>query len=256
MSNNKIVFSSVKAVKKVTNKELECDDNGYYTMNVGALNTFNSAGAYYSLAGAKALFESNSALMRRIKNGFLKAEVGHPKKTSIMSMPEYMNRILTINPENVCAHIKEVWLEETNTKEAGSDANLVLIKAKIKPSGPKAQFLKELFDDPDANVAFSIRSLTTDTLINGIVVKVLKQVITWDFVIEPGLSTATKWKTLGIESLDLMSIDMEDMETRTDLVKSLKNEETYATEDSKEVIQSLITMFDCNKDNSCIVHNW
>lgn len=256
MSTNKVVFSSIKAIKKIKNKELECDENGYYTINLGALNTYNSAGAYYRLDGAKTLFEANSILMRRVKNGFLKAEVGHPKKSPSMTMSDYMNRILTINPENVCAQIKEIWLEETSEVEPGADGNLVLIKGKVKPVGPKSEFLKELFEDPDANVAFSIRSLTTDTLINGTVIKVLKQVITWDFVIEPGLSKATKWQTLGIESLDLLTIDMEDTETKEKIVKNLKDEETVATEDSKEVLGALINIFDCSKNNSCIVHEW
>ena len=134
MSNSKVVFSSVKVTKNIPNKDLMCDENGYYTINLGALNVFNSSGAYYKLKGAEQLFVASSILMRRIKNGFLKAEVGHPKKNSGMTMSDYMNRILTINPENVCAHIKEVWLEETVIKDGNSAENLVLIVGKVKPN--------------------------------------------------------------------------------------------------------------------------
>jgi len=256
MGNNKIVFSSIKTTKNIKNKDLEVDADGYYTINLGALNTFNSAGAFYKLDGARQLFESSSILMRRIKNGFLKAEVGHPKKQPSMTMNDYMTRILTINPENVCAHIKEIWLEETNEKEPGSNENLVLIKGKVKPNGPKAEFLKELLEDSDANVAFSIRSLTKDVIINGVVVKTLSQVVTWDFVIEPGIKHATKYKTLSIESLDLLSIDLDDNQTKNEISESLKEDENVATEDSREMLQSVIDLFDCKKDNSCILHNW
>lgn len=254
--NNKIVFSSVKTTKKFDNKKLDMDGDGYYTIILGALNIFNSGGAFYEEAGSKALFESSSDLMRRIKNGFLKAEVGHPKKQPGQTMSEYMNRILTIDPNNVCANIKEVWLEDSGKKDAGSDKNIIYIYGKVKPSGTKGDFLKELFDDPEANVAFSVRSLTKDQMVNGIVVKTLKTIIGWDFVIEPGLNVATKWKTLGIESLDLITISEDDTDTIDTLMTGLKEAEGVSTEDSLEIIRSVESVFDCKKNNSCIVHNW
>ena len=123
---NKVVFTSVKA-KSVKNAQLEKDGEGYYTITLGALNVYNSAGNYYALNGAKELFEGSGSLMRRINNGFLKAETGHPKRVPGSTIGEFMARILRIDEGNVCAHIKEVTLEESGEKEPGSNDNIVLL---------------------------------------------------------------------------------------------------------------------------------
>lgn len=256
MSDNKIVFSSVKVKNGAGDKGLPKDENGYYRITLGSLNIFNSAGAYYTLNGAKELFEASSSLMRRINNGALKAELGHPKKTPGMSMSEYMNRIITIDINNIGAHIKSVELVETNVKDKGAKDNRVDIIGWVKPTGPKAQYLIDLLDDPDANVAFSIRSLTNDSIVNGVVVKVLKQIITWDIVVEPGLHTATKWKTLGIESLDLLAIDFNDKETLSSLKESIKDDVGIGTEDNNLFKHEIMKELDCKKNGSCILHKW
>ncbi len=255
MSDNKIVFSSVK-VRKGLEGSLQKDENGYYRVPLGALNIFNSAGAYYTMNGAKELFESSSSLMRRINNGALKAELGHPKKAPGMTMSEYMNRIISIDINNIGAHIKSVELVETNIKEKGAKDNRIDIIGWIKPNGPKAQYLTDLLEDPDANFAFSIRSLTNDSIVNGVVVKVLKQIITWDIVIEPGLHMATKWKSLGIESMDLLAVDFNDKDTLKSLKDSIKDDIGIGTEDNNIFKHEIAKEFDCKKNGSCILHSW
>jgi len=249
MSNNKIVFSSVKTTSKVTADELEVDSDGYYTLNLGALNAFNSAGAYYALAGSKDLFESNAVLMRRIKNGYLRSEVGHPKKLPGMTFADYVNRITTIDLNNVCAHIKEVWLEN-------GKGDTVITKGKIKPLGPKANVLESILKEKEANVAFSVRSLTKDTVQNGIVVKTMTNIVTWDFILEGGMEDASKWKTLGIESIELLSIDLEDKETINEVIDGLKSVKNIGNEDNVEMLDIVKNLLDCSKNNSCIIHDW
>lgn len=258
MSTNKIVFSSVKTLARNKNKEtkLKKDNDGYYYICLGALNAYNSAGAYYKLEGAKDLFENSSHLMRRLNNGYVKAELGHPKKSPGMTMSEYMNRILTIDPENVCVHIKSMELVDSGKKDADSTDNLVYIMGWIKPHGPKAKFIEDVIEDDEANLAFSIRTLTRDKIINGVVTKTITQFITVDAVIEGGIQYASKWRTLGIESLDLIDIDIEDKDTMNTVVSDLKDISGVSTEDTKELLQNIEKVFDCNMDNSCIVHNW
>ncbi len=256
MGENKIVFSSIKAKKNRSNVKLEKDEQGYYKMTLGALNIFNSAGAYYKLEGAKDLFESSSSLMRRINNGALKAELGHPKKLPGMSMNEYMNRILTIDIENIGAHIKSVELVDSGKRDNNSTDNMIYIVAWVKPHGPKAKYLEDLIEDEDANIAFSIRSLTRDQIVNGILVKTLKQIITWDIVVEPGISVATKWKTLGIESLDLISVNVEDRGVITSIKKDLEEISGLGTEDNSELIKTIEDVFSCENDGSCIISKW
>lgn len=256
MSDNKIVFSSIKAKRDGVKEQLPKDENGYYYITLGALNIYNSAGAFYTANGAKQLFEASSRLMRRINNGALKAELGHPKKLPGMSMNDYMNRIIQIDIDNVGAHIKSVELVETDVCDKNSTAKMILIKGWVKPHGPKAQYLIDLLEDPDANVCFSIRSLTNDVISNGVLIKTLKEIITWDIVIEPGLHVATKWKSLGIESLDLISVDLNDSTTINSLKESLKEMSNIGTEDSREISNVILKEFDCKKNGSCILHKW
>lgn len=193
---------------------LPADDDGYYTMPIGGLNAFNSIGHYYTLEGAKQLFERSSVFMRRVANGCLKGEVGHPKRAQGMSMDDYVHRILTIEETNVCCHFKEIWLDESYGKMNPQFKNpgLVAIMAKVKPSGPKGDWLKKAFDNKDENVCFSIRALTRDFFERGQCYRVLQQICTWDNVNEPGIANATKWASPSLESLQETAVTMKQLE--------------------------------------------
>lgn len=206
---------------KGTNKQgvLTPDENGYYEMVLGALNFFNSGGAFYPLEPAKGIFESSSSLMRRINDGALRGELGHPKKQPGMSMRDYIARILEIHEENVCCHIKEVRLDHGSVKDSNGQA-VVSIIGKVKPSGPKGQSLKESLENPDENVCFSIRSLTRDIMVGGVVHKQLKTVVTWDYVNEPGISMAKKWHAPGLEAISLQ----EELMVAQESLESIRNE--------------------------------
>jgi Peptidase S80 family len=120
------------------------DSDGYYELVVGSLNSYNSAGEYYTAEGALQLFENSSHLMRRIKNGALYSELGHPKKTTNMSMEQFYNRVVSIEETNICAHISEIKLDfdfgKKNTKFNNPD--MIGIIAKVKPAGAKANALQ------------------------------------------------------------------------------------------------------------------
>lgn len=183
-----------------TNKGLKPDGQGYYTMIIGGLNVHNSAGEYYTVKGAKDLFESSSLLMRRVKTGALKGELGHPKFDPGTNINDYINRCCEIRETNVCASFAEVWLDYELVK--GSDT--VAICAKVTPAGPHAEVLERSFNDNNQNTAFSIRGFTDDRRVNGKLERELTQIITWDMVNEPGISIANKdntMKFLGMESL-------------------------------------------------------
>lgn len=199
--NNAVTYACTAL--KGTNKKgiLKPDENGYYEVVLGALNFYNSIGAFYPLEPAKKLFEESSSLMRRINSGALRGEMGHPKKQPGMSMRDYVSRILEIHEENVCCHIKEVRLDHDSVKDENGKPVLAII-GKVKPSGPKGQSLKESLENPDENVCFSIRSLTHDTMVNGVLQKHLKTIITWDYVLEPGLSVAKKWHAPSLEGMN------------------------------------------------------
>jgi len=191
---------------KGTNKVgiLPVDENGYRTMIVGALNMFNSAGELYVAQEAKELFEGSSAFMRRVARGVLKAEYGHPKLLPGQSERSFAARVLNIDEDRVCAHHKELWLQDMT----GPDGRPVLaIMSKVGVSGPFGATLERSLNNKDENVCFSIRAFTDDRMIGGINHRTLRQIITFDYVNEPGMSVAEKFKSPALEAFGKTIID-------------------------------------------------
>lgn len=228
-----IKFTSTKLNNSGKQGILVPDDNGYFTVTLGGLNTFNSAGEYYVAEGAKQLFESNSILMRRIKNGCLYGENGHPKRQPGMSMDQYISRIYSIEETNYSFHISEVWLDTNFGKDNPQFKNpqLIGIMGKIRPTGPMAASLTEGLQNGRENICFSIRALTDDYIVKGVNHRVLKQIITWDRVTEPGISHANKWDCPSLESLTEINF------TERSLNNILNSKNNIATEDSIEQIK-------------------
>lgn len=209
-----IKFTSTRILPPGKKGVIKPDENGYYTTVLGALNSLNSAGAYYPLTKeVRSLFESSSSFMRRISKGVLKAELGHPKMEPGMTDMQYYQRIMDIREKNVCAHISEIWLDEEYGRKHPelNNPNLVAILGKVCPSGPYGYVVKQAFENPKENCCFSIRSLTEDHWEKGRTTKVLKTIITYDFVGEPGLAVATKFHSPALESFD-NNVNVEDID--------------------------------------------
>jgi hypothetical protein len=224
------------------------DSDGYYTIVMGALNTYNSAGEYYTAEGALQLFENSSHLMRRIKNGALYAELGHPKKSPEMSMEHFYNRIITIDETNVCGHIAELSLDFNYGKNNPkfNNADMIAIIGKVKPAGSKASALQLALENAKQNAAFSIRGLTENKYKNGRVERTLTNIITWDHVIEPGINVACKAHTPGLEAISTESLVIQELANttidKTILKKVLSNNLTrIATEDNKALYSDILS---------------
>lgn len=186
-----------------TNKvgELVKDEQGYYTMVVGALNMFNSAGMYYVYDAAKKFFESSSAFMRRIERGALRGEWGHPRREHHMSLQQYYMRLLDIHADKTCCHFAKVWLDFDNYKDE-QGRPIVAILAKVCPSGPLSHVLEKQLQNPLENVCFSIRSFTDDKPIGGVMHRFIKTIVTFDLVNEPGMSIAEKYNSPAMEAYE------------------------------------------------------
>jgi|SRR6185312_1880859 len=201
MSVNSVRYSCTSL--QGTNKAglLKPDANGYRPMVVGALNMFNSAGEFYDYERAKSLFEGSSQLQRRVQRGVLKGEYGHPKFEVGMRPDQFAHRVLTIDERNICCHFRELWLDFNNLKDKDGKA-VVGIMAWVKPSGPFGGYLKDSLENPDENVCFSIRAFTDDKYVAGVKQRYLKTVVTFDYVLEPGMAVAEKYKAPALESYD------------------------------------------------------
>jgi hypothetical protein len=98
----------------------------------------------------------------------------------------------------------------------------------VKPSGPYAECLQKQLDNPEENVAFSIRAFTNDSMMNGSKAKVVLDALTYDFVTEPGIKVATKFKSTGLEELiNSFTISPEDLDKAIKCVShsGLENEQ-------------------------------
>jgi len=228
---------------------LKPDENGYYTVILGALNVYNSAGEYYKAEGALELFKSSSHLMRRIESGALYSELGHPKKLPGMTNQDYYNRIITLNENNLCGHISEITLDHNYGKEHPeyNNPDMIAIIGKVKPSGEKANALELSLSNPKENTAFSVRGLTENEYVNGRIERVLTNIITWDFVVEPGIHIANKACSPSLE--DFLVNETIDITLNKKVFKSISesSNEVFATEDSKYIYEEIYKSLYCSK---------
>lgn len=197
---NSIHFTCTALVGLNKGGELKPDSDGYRKVVLGALGIYNSAGEYYTTHAIEEIF--NSSLFKdRVNQGRLRSELGHPKIRPNETERSFLSRIYQIEEKNVCAHIKEVYIDLTSVKD-NNDQPVVAIIGKVIPSGPYADTLEKQFNNPNENVCFSVRGLSDDVVIRGINNKSLKQIITWDNVNDPGISVANKFKSPALESLN------------------------------------------------------
>lgn len=248
--NNIVRFTSTKLEARNKKGIIKPDENGYYDIVVGGLNTFNSMGQYYTLEGAKELFETSSILMRRIAGGNLRGELDHPKRLPNQSMDDYMHRLLYIDRDNEVCHFSEVWLDHDygkNHPELNNPA-LVAIMAKVRPTGPKGYMLEQGLNNAKENVCFSIRSFTKDFMHRGRVHRVLAEIVTWDLVNEPGISIANKYDSASLEGLDILVT--ESMLTENTLIPH-----TVGNEDTKVLLEEARKQFNSSKSRPKY-HNW
>jgi Peptidase S80 family len=190
---------------------LKRDANGYYEIVVGALNVFNSAGQLYVFEQAKALFAESSQLMRRVQRGALRGEYGHPKLAAGQTKESFANRVLSIYEENVCCHHKDITLDFDRVKD-DNGRPIITIISKVLPAGPHGAVLQKSLDNPDENVCFSIRAFTDDFRDGGIIKRVLKTIVTWDYVNEPGISAAEKFRSPALEAMSDESFSRGELE--------------------------------------------
>lgn len=199
------------------------DKDGYFTQVLGGLNILNSAGMHYDATSEVVdLFTNKSAVFqRRIARGVLKAEVGHPKPTPNMSEDAYFERLLTIEDKNVCAHISEVWLDDKSFK--GKDGTpIIAIMGKVTGSGPHGAMMDKALNNPKENVCFSIRSFTEDKYMAGRTHRAIRNVVTFDYVVEPGIAIAEKFQNPSLESLQ------ERVFTQSQVEKAITNHQRVA----------------------------
>lgn len=206
MSGNKFSFgcTALMGTNKVGNLRPNAD--GYYPMVLGAFDAFNGNDQFYPIGPVKELFAPGSALKRRIDNGALRGEYGHPRKLPGMTDRDFLMRLADIVELNTCVHIRKVTLLPSGMLDE-QGRPVVGVLGEIKPAGPKGAALQASLDNPNENVCFSIRSITVDRYEGRRYCKFLQAIYTWDYVNEPGMSVAKKWYSPALEQLQEVIMD-------------------------------------------------
>lgn len=192
MEKIKFTYAKINAKQHILKR-----DGDWYKVNLGGVNIFNQHNEFYLATGVKELLSENgSRLYQKLKNGYLEGECPHPVRTPNMNNMDFYIRNISIDPDRVSHAIREIELVDTGVPAGkGFSGNSLMFVGWVKPMGPKGAYLKERLDEPECNVAFSIRALTDIENRDGITIKTIKSIITFDFVDEPGIALANKWDT-------------------------------------------------------------
>lgn len=199
-----ITFSCQKLLG--TNKAgiLKPDADGYWTVLGGGFNITTETNDYYPFTKyLEGCFKSSSAFMRRVTRGHLRGELSHPVRTAEYNTDnKWFARLRKIDFDRSCMHIGSVTLDFSNYRSHMNEAMIACI-LKIRPM--KNQYGEQLLDslnNPKEDTCFSVRTLTLD-IPNGLSwIKQVYEMITWDYVPEPGVRNATKYHSPGLESLE------------------------------------------------------
>lgn len=121
-------------------------------------------------------------------------EYGHPTFYGLNN-DEVIQRLVTVDENNVSHLFTGLYTD------APSANGTVVVRADIKPTGPKGAFLKESLDDPLMNTAFSLRAyVSTDMRPNGLKYRKVRQLTTFDTVGASGYANTDKANALALES--------------------------------------------------------
>lgn len=236
MLGNSIVFECT--TMRGLNKKgiIPADEYGYRTVVLGALNVFSRKGEYYALEGAEDLFKSSSIFMRKIEGEALRGELGHPNPEPGMTEEQFSFRIRQVVEKRVCLHIRRVWLDHTNVRD-DSGRTVIAIMGELAPSGELGHVLEKSFNNPYENVAFSIRCFSdVDRSYGGAITRKMREIVTWDYVSEPGIKVADKYYSPSLENNDsgIRTYSTNQMEslinreyTRSYLEKTWKNSKSH-----------------------------
>lgn len=235
------------------------DKDGYYDIVIGGLNTHNNSGSWYYTANkVLELFGPGSLLHRKISNGCLRGEVDHPRQMPNEKYDDYLDRMMSIDLNNVCAHFKDVWIDKDFGKNHPKLGNpdLIAIMGKVKPAEPKGAILKQALENPSENACFSVRSLASQELTGGKIVRTILEIITFDFVNEGGLTMASKWDSPATESIhDQPVMSPLPMSTLRKIAERKPRESLFSLE-SSDVANYILSRMDATNRSDSVLKKW
>lgn len=200
---DRLIFTNTRL--QLTGKKgiIKPDSEGYYEFPVGAFNCQNSAGEVYTNDNIDRIFSDSSAFMRKVTSGKLYGEWGHPLPRYGEPEDSYVNRASNVEDKDTCVFFKEIWNDSKAgkhfTQYNGIDSSSIITFARLKPHGALWETLQRAIDDPNVNIAFSVRNFGRDRMYRGKCYVSVEEVITYDAVSEQGVASSEKYGSLKLE---------------------------------------------------------
>ncbi len=177
------------------------NSDGYYELVLSALNYPNPMGARYRTESARRILESSPFFQRKIREGNLLGEEGHPRRRDCRTDQEYEDRLYDIVESNVCLHISDVWIDDSGSLKDRDGRSYTGIMGLVAPSGSKGAAFEASLNNPKQNTCLSVRSITDNyRMPDGSIEKEFVNICAWDWVNEPGLRPANKFSAPSLEA--------------------------------------------------------
>ena len=193
---------------------------GCYRVSGGALGITNSEGHYFaSDKDIRDLFTSSKTMQRVIDKKSLKGESDHPTKKPGETRESFAFRFMSIAMDRVAFLIRRVEVLEPRNV-LGQSKPVYFIMLTIEPLGVYGEALRSDLENPNSNTSFSIRCLSKRSKSpTGEIVRRIYNIITWDYVNEPGISIANKENSIRMNrssdnlqtTESFYSLDVEDL---------------------------------------------
>lgn len=170
------------------------DEHGYYTVPMAVFGTVTDNRTYYEVEEfVHHITSPDSSFNKLLTDGKLMGELGHPM-IALLPEDKQLIRLMLIDEKQVSHNIGKLWTGEK--LETGGK----IVYGKVKPTGPNGDYLKQSLDDPCLNTSFSLRSIAQSRQENGITIRKIRQLITFDYVNGGGYQEAAKRYSPGVES--------------------------------------------------------
>jgi hypothetical protein len=172
------------------------DADGYTEQPVAVLGIATRNSTYYNVGPfVGQLTSSDSYINRMLSEGTLYGEYAHP---DVASLPkdQVIPRLLKVDENNISHHFRGI-----NTGTKLNDGGILLM-AKMRPFGPKGQYLKESLDSSHINTSFSLRSIAKEQRVGAIIKRDVLRLVTFDMVAAGGYMQASKRFAGAVESFD------------------------------------------------------
>ena len=185
-------------------KAMKPDEYGYYVgVPLAGLGFPTRNNTYYDVDSfAKCITSPTSGFNKRLSRLQLYGERGHPK---IFGLPpdQQLARMLSIDENNHAVHYRSVYTDPNLLPNGGK-----LILGDVAPAGPGAQDVKENFENPCMNTAFSLRSISNNRQKGNISYRYMKNLVTFDWVGCGGYEEASKQYAAATEVYEEWSFEL------------------------------------------------